>query len=120
MERYTNALIFQPAGSPAVTANGSSATFDVSRFAEGVVIVNVTAVSGTSPTMDLFIDTYDPVNNVWATLTKLTGSTNYPTITATGAYAYPINNYGRTVRLRWQLGGTNPSFTFSAVFVSKS
>lgn len=118
MERYTNALILQQAGTT-VTANGTSATYDVSRFAEGVVVVNVTAVSGTSPSMDLFIDTYDPINNVWAPITKLTGSPNSP-ISTVNSYAYPINNYGRTIRLRWQLSGTNPSFTFSAVFVSKS
>jgi hypothetical protein len=117
MERYTNALVLVPSGT-ALTSAGNSATFDVSRFTEGLILINVSAVSGTSPSLQFYVETYDPVNNLWF---QLPGTMGQPAaITSAGSTVIQLNNFGRTVRLRWTVSGTGASFTLSAVFVSKS
>jgi hypothetical protein len=122
---YANAI-----ASAAFTASGPSAAAGVlsySAWEKGLaLILHVTAVTGTSPTLIPAIQVQDPVNNVWVTVhTPIT-----VTITATGDYlielypgmldalaAYPVrlNAFlaGLAWRLNYTIGGTTPSFTLS-------
>jgi hypothetical protein len=79
-------------------------------FDRHAIVINVTAVSGTTPTLDFFLE-----DSVDGTIWPVLGTT--PQITAAGVFA--IRNSAAAcsrMRLRWVIGGTTPSFTFSAQF----
>ena len=92
--------------------------------ARGVTVtVDVTAVSGTSPTLTPSIEAQDPVSGAWYALDGAATA-----ITATGLYTYQLypGATGGAVtqatslalpaawRVAFTIGGTTPSFTFSA------
>jgi hypothetical protein len=83
--------------SPVATDYGSVITF----------FLDVTAVSGTNPTLDLYIDIQDPVSGKWVNQDK------FPQVTAVGTYALSVYVRSNRYAVRWVLGGTTPSFTFS-------
>jgi len=72
--------------------------------------LDVTAASGTTPTLDVVIeDTLDGTNwNTVGTFTQKT-TTGRQVIDITGLFA-------GTLRVRWTIGGTTPSFTFSVTW----
>jgi hypothetical protein len=92
-----------------VTANGDSGDNPLSVFYGSVVVffLNVSSVSGTNPTLDIFIDIRDPASGNWVNQDK------FPTVTSTGTWALALPVRSTRYRVRWVLGGTNPSFTFS-------
>ena len=102
-----------------VTAAGTPGTNH--NFAGMTLAVNVTLVSGTTPTMSLKVQiSHD--GSTWADLAgavlpSITGTglymlAIYPGVTpvANAAVSYPLP---RIWRCYWTLGGTTPSFTFS-------
>jgi hypothetical protein len=97
--------------SQAVTSNGDSGSIPlIVRFGSVIVFyLDVTSVSGTSPTLDLFIDIQDPLSRKWVNQDKFTTTP----ITTTGTWSIALPVRSTKYRVRWQLGGTNPSFTFS-------
>lgn len=117
--RYVRRYTLHP--SQAETASGSSAPVDVSNFAEALLFITVTAVSGTTPSMQLALQTQDPVTGNWVNVPNinpaLPSSITAPT---TGTNVYALTNYGQQLRLSWTISGTSPSFTFTAGLVCKS
>lgn len=92
---------------------GSSSSINVSDFIEGLIYIDVTSVSGTNPSMTLTMQSsYD--NSNWFD----TGSS--VTITSTGKTVIPIANFGLYIRFNRTLSGTDPSFTYSIVFLGKT
>jgi hypothetical protein len=90
-----------------VTANGNSSDMDVSPFSVLEIELKVTAVSGTTPTLDVYIEGKFENTGDYKVLASQTG------ITATGIWYFTINpNAFRNLRVRWVVGGTSPSFTF--------
>lgn len=93
--------------SAARTASGDSGGLTGYFSAESLrVQLNVTAASGTSPTLDVVIeDTLDGTNwNVIGTFTQRT---------AVGRQVIDITAlFADQIRVRWTVGGTTPSFTF--------
>lgn len=77
------------------------------------VQLNVTAASGTTPTLDMVIeDTLDGTNyNTIGTFTQKT-AVSRQVIDITTPFA-------DRVRVRWTVGGTTPSFMFSVIVVSE-
>lgn len=71
-----------------------------------------TAASGTTPTLDVVIeDSLDGVN--WWPIGTFTQ------LTAAGQQVINITTpFADTVRVRWTIGGTTPSFTFSVTWVT--
>lgn len=109
--------------SSAKTVSGNSAAAITNHSASGVILfVNVSAVSGTTPTLAVRVQVQDPVSTTWvdvpgAVTASITGVSLvtlalYPgvTVAANAAVSYPLP---RTWRLAWTIGGTTPSFTFS-------
>lgn len=113
--RYTR--VYTLHASQAETASGQSATFDVSNFYDGLLFIDVTAVSGTTPQLSLQLQTQDPVSGKWVPLST---QPSIPAITSTYTNVFYVTNYGQLVRLTWTITGTNASFTFSASLVVKS
>lgn len=101
-----------------VTANvvnqvtGTSGVIDVSSVANGLLVVNVLGISGTSPGLAVFFDVQDAYGN-WALVSNST-SISGAVLTSTGTVYGNINN-GYTLtysgRIRWTVSGTSPSFT---------
>ncbi|MBI4227714.1 MAG: hypothetical protein HY600_05550 [Candidatus Omnitrophica bacterium] len=101
-----------PVASAARTANGQSDPSDVSEHLEAQILLDITAVAGTSPTLDAVIET-SADKAIWFTHTAFAQKT------AAGKDALKLTNLGKFLRVRWTLGGTSPSFTFSVALVGK-
>ena len=142
--------------SAAQTATGNSAAMPVASIKELAVYVDITAASGTSPTLALFIQTSSDDGTTWfdmpydlrltdnnASATQGSGGVPAGTDLATSAGA-PVENtrggrningvtslaavarlfasyhaFGDKIRVRWVIGGTTPSFTFSVRGIGK-
>jgi hypothetical protein len=100
--------------SQARTASGDTGVLDgwgVPDVAR--VQLDVTAASGTSPTLDVVVeDTLDGVNwNVVGTFAQKT---------AAGREVINLSTpFADRLRVRWTVGGTSPSFTFSVTAYSE-
>jgi hypothetical protein len=107
--------VYKPPGmtlySGTVTASGNSADIDVSTLRSIRIMVKVTSVSGTSPTLDIYIEGRYEATGDYVPLLSRTG------ITATGVYELgQLDNLCfRFIRIRWVLGGTSPSFATAVV-----
>jgi len=92
-----------------VTTNGDSGNTPLIIIIGQTVVffINVTAVSGTTPTLNIYIDIQDPISGAWA------NQDASPQITSPQMLpmAEPVRS--TKYRVRWVLGGTSPSFTFS-------
>lgn len=94
-------------GTAGATGNTQS-TPKVCRYSkEGVFFLDVTAASGSSPTLDVTIHTYDEVGGNW----HLLGT--FDRMTATGTdVGYIASGLGEKLSVTYTIGGTTPSFTF--------
>lgn len=100
--------------SSAHTASSDAGDLDVSKCRRIAVDINITAVSGSSPTIQFFVDRKDANGiyyNLWSSsVTNATGQIS----TTIGAFATINQALGAIARLRWTITGSTPSFTFSA------
>jgi hypothetical protein len=92
---------------------GRTGAIDISTVSNGLLVVNATnAPTGTNPTLAVFFDVQDAYGN-WMQTSPGT-SIGGVVLTSSGATYGVINNgYQLTNlgRIRWTVGGTNPSFT---------
>lgn len=98
---------------PRTTSGNSGALPGYGPAASLRAQLNVTAASGTTPTLDVVIeDTLDETNwNVIGTFAQKT---------AAGREVINITiPFSETVRVRWTIGGTAPSFTFAVDWVAQ-
>jgi hypothetical protein len=115
----------------AATASGS--TFGVDRFTAFTVRLNVSAASGTSPTLNVYIQKLVPngsrPSTVWHDIISFTQLTTTGTrisemveggnaevaLSQAALAAGTVQNalIGSYHRVHYVIGGTNPSFTFS-------
>ena len=98
--------------SAARTASGASDQFTAKAITAIVVEVDVTAASGTSPTLDLDLeDSFD--GTTWNKVADV----NSANITAAGVTVKRLNLKDTPVtgrlRFSYTVGGTTPSFTFT-------
>ena len=107
-------------GPTAVTTSGTTGPLSVpSAESELAVDVNVSVVSGTTPTLDLYLE-HLGADGVWYTTwhpTQITAVGTASTSVGPGAATPAVLT--QTVRLRWAVGGTTPSFTFSASIIAR-
>lgn len=89
-----------------VTASGNTNDFNVAIFSGLEIMLKVTAVSGTSPTLDFYVEgKFEPTGD-YKPLVYQTG------ITGTGIWYFTITQLiFRYIRARWVIGGTSPSFS---------
>lgn len=99
--------------SAARTTSGESGVIDLGFADEAIVFLDVTAVSGTAPTLDVKIQVADP-NGAYYDLASFTQ------VTAVGRQARQISNFGQKAKIVYTIGGTTPSFTFSVTAISKT
>ncbi len=113
-------------------------TFDGSDLRTAMVIIDVTVLTGTSPTTQYFVEVYDPISTKWvpiantAALTAATtvcvfldeSSATLPSVTGfTFVQGRPLSgnlpSAASQHRIRWVLGGTITGHTFSASILGK-
>lgn len=105
--------------SAARTANGQQEINLSNDFNNMSVLVNVTAVSGTTPTLRFHLeDSLD--GTTWFPIQSSTAD-----ITAAGTFRlfFDLGTAGATAprtRLRWVIAGTTPSFTFAATAITRA
>ncbi|MEE9510442.1 MAG: hypothetical protein V3V81_08110 [Candidatus Bathyarchaeia archaeon] len=91
------------------TGNSSATPVIVKHGKEATIYLDITAVSGTNPTLDLIIKIQDSLSTKWHTLATFDQKTS--TGTDVGYIEYAI---GEKMALFYTIGGTNtPTFTFS-------
>lgn len=99
--------------SAARTATGQSGAFDEGNLDYLNVLVDVTAVSGTSPTMTVNVE-WSHDGSTWFVADPADAFT---AITAAGKKVKQFTVKGLYARLNYTIGGTTPSFTFAAYAV---
>jgi hypothetical protein len=108
---YMNATILN---AQAITANGSSSNIDVGGYPYVFVFVYVSAVSGTSPSLNVYLNAYDEVSGQSVSIASVTN------ITSTGTYYISASGLAvRYVNVSWTVGGTSPSFTVTITLKAK-
>jgi len=105
------AQILHPLAARTATGNGTSRDNTTATTAGGVGYLQVTTVSGTTPSLTAVIQhSVDALTWVdLITFTAVTASNNAQRIAVTGT----VN---RHIRAAWTISGTGPSFTFFAAF----
>ncbi|MFE9098493.1 hypothetical protein [Streptomyces sp. NPDC007264] len=103
------------AASAARTTSGNSGTLsgfgDWTKFRAAL---NVTAASGTTPTLDVVIEDSLDGGTTWFTVATFSQKT------AAGTQAQDVTGvFSDTLRVRWTIGGTSPSFTFDVRLYGK-
>lgn len=95
------------AASSTQTASGTGSSVDLtSPYSAVWVRLQVTAVSGSSPTLQLIVE-HSSDNSFFRTHTTQTA------INTTGVTEFAAAGLDRYIRVRWVVGGSTPSFTFS-------
>lgn len=97
-------------GTATATANGDAIAVG-DRFGARLTL-DVTAASGTSPTLDVKIQTRKDADDTWRDLAG-TGIPAFTQATAAGSQRKCFSGFDREIRYVATLGGTTPSFTFS-------
>lgn len=102
-------------GSAARTSGGTTSDINVGRFLHGEICIDVTAVSGTSPSLNVYVEGKDQYSGKYKILHSSTGLNSVQTVWAT--LSPLVFTY---IRVRWEISGTSPSFTFSVSMEGKS
>lgn len=105
-----------------ITGNTNTTPLQVGDFKEAVVALNVTAASGTTPTLDVKIQTSDDGGSTWYDLVYPNTTTPVAFAQATGVSKKLISlsgAFGDYLSIVYTIGGTSPSFTFAVKVVLK-
>lgn len=106
--------------SAAATISGNSGDLTVDSFSELALDINITAVSGTTPTIQYIMERKGNDNNYYQIYASSTINSTQSVSTSLGAGMAQSVSFGTTARLRWIISGTSPSFTFSVSIIGKS
>ncbi len=121
IQRHTDVITptYQGAFMKAQVLTGAGAyntdAIDVSSFIELLLFINLTAESGTTPTLDCKLQ-YSPDNTNWVD----SGDSFTQMNTTTGVFLKKASAiFGKYVRLVFTLGGTTPSYTITPTIIAK-
>lgn len=99
-------VVLHPSAARTATANGTVVE-ETGRRRTLALVLAITAASGTSPTLDVVVQTSRD-GSTWYTA----GAFTQATTTGTQRKTFALDRY---VRLQWTIGGSDtPTFTFSA------
>lgn len=100
----------------AVTASGNTSVEEVYHIAAGNVFLNVTAISGTSPTLDVKLQITPKASPAAGDWYDLDGG-SFTRVTGVGKQVLSLVNFGHWMRFVYTVGGTSPSITFELLFM---
>lgn len=89
------------------TASGTGAAFDTDDAQSLKAFLTVSAASGTSPTLDVRLETTIDAGATWRTVGSLAQ------IASAGSRNGVLGPLGDRCRWAWTIAGTTPSFTFT-------
>lgn len=89
------------------TATGQGSALEVGDFHTVRALLDVTAASGTAPTLDVKLQTSHDGSTGWRDVAAFAQKT------AVGTERKAFSGLDKFVRWSWTIGGTGPSFTFS-------
>lgn len=107
---------FELAASAARTVTGNGSTVNTLPrqvnwvSADGRVLINVTAVTGTSPTLVVNLQCVSEAGTAYTLASSAS-------ITVTGVSTVQVPDMCESMRAAWTIGGTTPSFTFLVTLV---
>lgn len=99
--------------SAARTTSGSSADITLNSGSKLAVYLDVTAVAGTTPTLDVKVEAKDPASGKYFALASFTQKTAAGSEVVFIGHGSDTKFPVRTFRVSYTIGGTTPSFTFS-------
>lgn len=103
----------------ALTATNTGVNLDGWRYRELAIDINISAVSGTTPTYQLMVERLGG-DGIWYNIYTGTIITAIGVISLNLGIGAPINvSFGNVMRIREVIGGTSPSFTRSASMIAK-
>jgi hypothetical protein len=122
-----------PLGARTSSGDSGAITINDVEIRNLLIRLSVTAASGTSPTLDIFFQQSLDGGNTWvdvARFPQVTGALSNPhylslsvgadnrIASSVGDGTIPANSIGTSLvssvwRIRWNIGGTSPSFTFA-------
>lgn len=114
--------------SAARTTSGNGGDYKTYNLQSAHFFLNISAASGTSPTLDAKIQGKDPVSGSYYDLAAFSQKTTTGTArVVVGLGAVDDNNTDavgncplpHVIRASWTIGGTTPSFTFSVGMSAK-
>lgn len=95
------------AASAARTTDGEGSAFDAGRPGlSGSALLEVTASSGTGPTLVVTVETSETGLDEWESVAE------FPSASGSTKLRVLLKGLKRYVRAAWTIGGTTPSFTF--------
>lgn len=106
--RYVDTVDLTLAASAARTATGNGPAVDHEGASSAIVTLDVTAASGTGPTLNAKVQA-QTADGSWVDVATFSQAT------AVGGQTIAVPVTGRALRAAWTIGGTSPSFTFSVV-----
>jgi hypothetical protein len=95
-------------GTATESGNTTARYIKTGHDVEAIIYFDITAASGTNPTLDLTLKIYDFVSEKWYELASFNQKTT--TGSDVGYIAYGIND---RLAAFYTIGGVNPSFTFT-------
>lgn len=99
------------------TGGGSGVVFDVRQLAGlGIIILDVEGGTGTTPTLAVSVQDSPDGTTGWATLLAFTGMTTFSSLQRRSINLGACRGF---IRLAWSIGGTTPSYQFSAVMLGR-
>jgi hypothetical protein len=91
----------------------------VGTFTEAAIDINVSAITGTTPTLDIYLDRKG-ADGVYYQIWHATQVTAVGAVSTSVGLGAPVNHsLGMIVRLRFALGGTTPAATLTRNVVGK-
>lgn len=102
-------LVLHP--SAAETTTGTSSSFDNGSLIVGALFVDVTAASGTLPTLVVKVQ-HSPDGSKWYDVPNL-ATTSIAGIASVSIMLSTLTPLADHVRCAWTIGGVLPSFTFA-------
>jgi hypothetical protein len=103
--------------SGARTSGSQTTTTDAGKYKEAVAFIDVTAVSGTAPALDVKFQIQDPISLKWFDIADLTFTQKTAISSEMKAKSGLL---GSKLRCSYAISGTTPSFTFSVGLILKS
>lgn len=117
----THEYTLYSAGTVVSTADSASTALAVSHFREGIILLAVTAKSGTTPTVDFDVETSDDETN-WHKLEDITQINDPDVASQYNHPAHKVTNFGKFIRVNNPAAVTGSgSFTMGkSVFIGKT
>lgn len=78
-----------------------------------IAVLDITAVAGTLPTLDVIIEELDPASGKYSTIDTFPQANSVSTVRRV-----IVGPHGPFLRASYTIGGTTPSFTFSLGILS--